>query len=307
MEELLHTSQLADLQIGVYHEIPPHGGVVLKRYMGSDATVVEAARTSYQKGTKVLRSDEGLIHYMAGRRRDKCTACHGTGEWAGPPMLDEPGRMFECNTCRGKKYVNEHYTHPHTSPFEQVVMQFWIKLPIFLERQMVRHRTARLNEMSGRYSEMPDEYWYPHDAEEIPRTGTNGFYLLRGQDTKNKQGSKGLVEVPMEVYTRWLNGTKEAHAAYLEMLKCGVAKELARAHLPLSLYTQKVWQMDLNNLSRYLMLRLDSHTQIEHQVYARILAFLAWAVAPIATEALARSQGWHSELTEALRINGVML
>lgn len=164
----------------------------------------------------------------------------------------------------------------HTSPFEQVVLTFHTKMPIFVARQWVRHRTARLNEISGRYSIMRDEFYIP-DADQ-----------MRGQSTDNKQARSeealppGTVEAMLEEMAA---DQRQLYAHYEGMIEKGLAREIARANLPLSLYTEWYWQMDLHNLLRFIMLRLDPHAQYEIRVYAEAMAKCARAVAPLAYEA----------------------
>ena len=166
--------------------------------------------------------------------------------------------------------------HKHTSPLEQVVLTFHLKMPIFVARQWLRHRTARLNEISGRYSVMRDEFYLP-DASQVRR-----------QSVVNKQG-RSDDEVPGELQERTLEllqtGQADAYAGYQELLDEDVARELARINLPLSLYTEMYWQIDLHNLFHFLRLRLDAHAQFEIRAYAEVMAQLARAVAPLAYEA----------------------
>jgi len=165
--------------------------------------------------------------------------------------------------------------HRHTSPFEQVVLTFHAKMPIFVARQWVRHRTARLNEISGRYSVMKDETFLPQ-PEDI------GF-----QDNVNRQGRTG--EFPAEEAEKVIEEMKEActqaYQTYTDLIDKGMAREIARTVLPLSLYTEWYWQIDLHNLFHFLSLRLDPHAQKEIRVYAEVMARIAKAVAPIAFEA----------------------
>jgi thymidylate synthase (FAD) len=166
--------------------------------------------------------------------------------------------------------------HAHTSPFEQVVLTFHCKMPVFVARQWIRHRTARLNEISGRYSVMKDEFYLP-SADSI-----------RTQSAINKQG-RSEQPVSPEVAGRTLSeleaGQRRAYTEYQGMLADGVARELARIHLPLSLYTEWYWQIDLHNLFHFLKLRLDEHAQWEIREYAKILSDLTRKVAPLAYEA----------------------
>ena len=166
--------------------------------------------------------------------------------------------------------------HKHTSPLEQVVLTFHLKMPIFVARQWLRHRTARLNEISGRYSVMRDEFYLPEARE------------VRRQSSVNKQG-RSDDEVPKELQERTLEllktGQADAYAGYQDLLDEDVARELARVNLPLSLYTEMYWQIDLHNLFHFLRLRLDAHAQFEIRAYAEVMAQLARAVAPMAYEA----------------------
>ena len=166
--------------------------------------------------------------------------------------------------------------HRHTSPFEQVIITVHAKMPVFVARQWVRHRTARLNEISGRYSEMKDEFYVPDPERVLP------------QDTANKQGSLEGGELPPEVrraaVESILREQEEVYAGYRRMLDDGVSRELARINLPLSLYTEWYWQIDLNNLFHFLELRLESHAQWEIRQYAEALAAITRAVVPLAWE-----------------------
>ena len=164
----------------------------------------------------------------------------------------------------------------HTSPFEQVNFTFHIKMPIFVARQWIRHRTARVNEISGRYSVMADEAYIP-DPEHINLQSEN-----------NKQGrSEEPVDANtvQQVIDLFADDQKRAFDTYHRLLDLGIAREIARIDLPLSLYTQWYWQMDLHNLFHFLKLRLDSHAQYEIRAYAEVMLTMVRAVCPIACEA----------------------
>jgi len=154
------------------------------------------------------------------------------------------------------------YSHAHTSPFEMVEMKFQMRLPIFVMRQWVRHRTANLNEYSGRYSVMP-RMWYTPEPEQI-----------MGQDTVNKQGSSGgLQPIVQETVQRMIwEQANQCFNTYEEMLAMGVSREMARIVLPLNTYTEIMWKMDLNNMLKFLWLRDDSHAQPEIQAFAKVIA-----------------------------------
>ena len=161
----------------------------------------------------------------------------------------------------------------HTSPFEQVSLTFHCKMPIFVARQWVRHRTAKLNEISGRYSVMKDEFYVPGDE------------AIAFQSTDNKQG-RSDEEVPAEVKAKVRDllekGQRQSFVEYEALLEEGVARELARINLPLSLYTEWYWTMDLHNLFHFLALRLDAHAQLEIRKYAEVILDITRAVAPVA-------------------------
>jgi thymidylate synthase (FAD) len=148
-------------------------------------------------------------------------------------------------------------------------------MPIFIARQWIRHRTARLNEISGRYSIMKDEFYLPDPAQ------------VCTQSDSNKQGrSEPLpLDEAMAIIEQMEREQKEEYTNYMGLIDKGVARELARTNLPLSLYTEWYWQIDLHNLFHFIRLRIDPHAQYEIRVYAEALAQCAKAVAPMAYEA----------------------
>lgn len=151
------------------------------------------------------------------------------------------------------RYLREHW---HTSPSESVIFQFRARVPIFVSRHIDRHRTARANYESGRYIEMPEEFYLPN---------------LRMQSQNNKQGSDKTVDVPAEAALIWNKchaDITELFVEYRKLLQLGVAKEVARTILPQSMMTSFMWQMDLNNLTKFLQLRLDQHAQQETREFA---------------------------------------
>lgn len=164
----------------------------------------------------------------------------------------------------------------HTSPFEQVVFTFHCKMPLFVARQWIRHRTARLNEISGRYSVMADDFYIPELSD------------ISFQSSDNKQG-RSEEEVPVELKEKVIELLKadqnRVYDNYKTLLEDNVARELARINLPLSLYTEWYWQIDLHNLFHFLRLRLDSHAQKEIRVYAEAMYEAASKVCPMAFEA----------------------
>ncbi len=167
----------------------------------------------------------------------------------------------------------------HTSPFEQVVLTFHIKLPIFVARQMIRHRTARLNEISGRYSVMKDDFYVPA-LEDV---------ALQSSDNKQGRSEEPLAPEAAEAVRDLLSlGQKEAYDDYMRLVNQGLARELARINLPLSLYTEWYWQMDLHNLFHFLKLRLDAHAQKEIRAYAQVMLEITRKVAPRCCESFER-------------------
>ncbi|MEJ2368975.1 MAG: FAD-dependent thymidylate synthase [Acidobacteriota bacterium] len=175
--------------------------------------------------------------------------------------------------------INYLMRNQHTSPFEQVVLTFHVKTPIFVARQWVRHRTARMNEISGRYSVMKEEFYIPEPDQ------------IRPQSTSNKQG-RADEPLPADqakaIAASLEKHYQQAYEAYQEMLDQGIARELARIVLPLSLYTEWYWQMDLHNLFHFLKLRMDDHAQYEIREYGRVIGDITQKVAPMAWSAFER-------------------
>ena len=165
--------------------------------------------------------------------------------------------------------------HRHTTPFEMVEFKFHCKMPIFVARQWVRHRTANINEYSLRYSEARDEFYYP-DPEHI-----------QFQSVLNKQGRKGEVpdKLKQKVQDYFKEISAKGFAMYSELNEAGVARELARAVLPVNLYTEWYWKNDLHNLLHFIGLRSDNHAQYEIRVFSDAMAESVKAVAPFAWEA----------------------
>ncbi len=187
--------------------------------------------------------------------------------------------------------------HRHTSPLEQVVFTFHVKMPIFVARQWVRHRTARMNEISGRYSIMRDEFYVP-DPQHV-----------HYQSESNRQGRDENKAVPPEDIEKFIAKfeqiNREAYGHYKGMLDDGISRELARIALPLSLYTEFYWQMDLHNLMHFLNLRLEAHAQLEIRLYSQVIAKMVKAVTPYAWEAFEKrvlsSRSFSPEEIEAMR------
>lgn len=164
--------------------------------------------------------------------------------------------------------------HRHTSPFEMVELKFHCRLPIFVARQWIRHRTASVNEVSGRYSVLADQYYRPE------------VDLIRAQSAANRQGGEEPAsEMTARDFLAWLDDIEARHAAYRELLERGLSRELGRIGLPLSIYTEWYWKCDLHNVLHFLGLRLDRHAQREIRDYAVAMFALIQPVVPLACEA----------------------
>ncbi len=193
--------------------------------------------------------------------------------------------------------------HRHSTPFEMCEIKLHVKLPIFVARQWIRHRTANVNEYSARYSRMDREYYVPDPdhlralLEErtlsrrarqhqpdlfVPAAADGSPEALAAQSSSNRQGREGTLEADeaRDALSRldWLS--QRAHGVYRNLLnedeagnridesRSGIARELARTVLPVNWYTQFYWKCDLHNLLHFLSLRSDSHAQHEIRAYA---------------------------------------
>mgnify|MGYP003646734311 CR=1 FL=1 len=161
--------------------------------------------------------------------------------------------------------------HWHTTPFEMAVFKFHIKMPIFIARQHMRHRTASVNEMSARYSVVPSEYFEPDE--------------YRGQSSVNKQSSEGVVALDPELVSQVASSKGAAFEIYNKLIENGCSRELARCHLPQSTYTEFYWQMNLHNLMHYLHLRMEAGAQKEIRDYANAIYELVLPLAPLTMKA----------------------
>jgi thymidylate synthase (FAD) len=161
--------------------------------------------------------------------------------------------------------------HWHTTPFEMVDFKFHIKMPIYIARQHMRHRTASINELSARYSVVPREYYEPE--------------TIRGQSQVNHQGSEGVVEVDKYITDKVSDHLSNVFTTYEEMLEQGCCREQSRGILPQSTYTEFYWKINLHNLMHYLQLRMDSHAQQEIREYANAMYKLIQPLVPLTMEA----------------------
>ena len=191
-------------------------------------------------------------------------------------------------SLQDKGLINYLMRHRHTTPFEMCDIKFHIKLPIFIARQWIRHRTASVNEYSARYSILSNEFYVPERVN------------LSAQSTINKQG-RSDDELPDDVADKVLALIKEdsekCYRHYVEMMNeddqgniidentVGITRELARMNLTLNHYTEWYWKINLHNLLHFLALRADSHAQYEIRVYAQAMLDVVKAWVPYAYEA----------------------
>jgi thymidylate synthase (FAD) len=181
----------------------------------------------------------------------------------------------------GTKQVNEDRglirylaRHRHTTPFEMVEFKFHHVMPIFIARQWIRHRTANVNEYSARYSIVRDRFYHP-DLDNV-----------RKQSKTNRQGGEEPIdESTAKEFLAYLEKVESHYADYQSLMDKGVSRELARIGLPVNVYTEWYWKIDLHNLMHFLSLRMDAHAQQEIRDYATAMFELVRPIVPIAAEA----------------------
>lgn len=224
--------------LGKTWDVLDHGFIRVVDYMGSDESIVQAARVSYGKGTKSISNDTALIRYLL--------------------------------------------RHDHTTPFEMCEIKLHIKLPIFVARQWIRHRTASVNEYSGRYSVMDSDFY-------VPEPGN-----LAAQSSFNRQGRGQPLgrHVAEQIAEGMRADAERSYSNYLALLgqneagdPDGLSREIARLGLGVNFYTQWYWKCDLHNLLHFLRLRSDPHAQYEIRAYADIIREIVHLWAPITYQA----------------------
>jgi thymidylate synthase (FAD) len=247
-----------------------HGHVRLIDVMGDDQAIVQAARVSY-----------GLGH-------SEHKVALGGEDWMQEWTEDHPG--LTCEVCGLDSTEVKSLTHcpegdrklirylsrvRHTSPLEQCEIKLHMKMPIFVARQLVRHRTANLNEVSGRYSVLPAEFYVP----ELGR--------IQKQSRDNKQGSGEPFSdaEASHIQSNIRTMAQDEFKHYSWMNAQDVAKELSRINLPLSTYTEWYWKIDLHNLLHFLALRKDAHAQKEIRDYADVIGDVVADWVPFTWEA----------------------
>ena len=297
-----------------YRRVLDHGFVALVDVMGNDASIVQAARVSYGKGTRTVRSDKALISYLM--------------------------------------------RHSHTTPFEMVEFKFLMRLPLFIARQVIRHRTASVNEYSARYSEVPDRFWVPDlgaiaEQDHVNRQGRadllaelvealpekaepcryhpenravlvaadgSGIGRAAMLDAEKRadfaaawSGGKADSDMlPSGNYVYWAEqlleffperktkleairstyreNNERCYGLYKDLIERGAAREIARCVLPLSMYTEWYWKIDLHNLFHFLRLRMDPHAQLEVRALAEAMASFVRPHVPFAWDAFEESR-----------------
>ncbi len=161
----------------------------------------------------------------------------------------------------------------HTSPFEMCELKLHVKLPIFVARQWIRHRTANVNEYSARYSVLQDEFYVPAAEHLAAQSSANrqgrGEVLADAQASRVQETVRQNAEDAYRRYLELLN--QDAAGQPLDPARAGLARELARMVLPLNAYTEWYWKTDLHNLLHFISLRADAHAQYEIRAYALVL------------------------------------
>jgi thymidylate synthase (FAD) len=227
---------------------------------------------------------------------------------------------------QGTKKVNEDrglirylLRHRHTTPFEMLEFKFHVSMPIFVARQWIRHRTANVNEYSGRYSIMPDHFYRP-SVEEVRkqsrsnRQGGEEVFVKKAAEGRSDGAAEGEADQGYRTaadFVKYLEEAEALYGRYSKLAEEGVSRELARIGLPVSVYTQWYWKCDLHNILRFLSLRMDSHAQAEIRVYAEAMHALLEPIVPVTMEAWRDYELEAVRLTrlevEALRAGGVEL
>mgnify|MGYP000449801753 CR=1 FL=1 len=165
--------------------------------------------------------------------------------------------------------INYLMRHRHSTPFEMCEIKLHVKLPIFVARQWIRHRTANINEYSARYSILDKEFYIPEPEH------------LAAQSSNNRQGRADVLqgEYAQKVLDIFRNDAEQTYQNYEYLLneddqdpsRSGLARELARMNLPVNFYTQWYWKIDLHNFMHFLSLRADPHAQYEIRAYAEVM------------------------------------
>ena len=234
--------------------------------------------TIYREITRVLDDDHSTVRLVDSMPRYEY----------GSPDQTAPGDQRIVDAARNsiagldvrpsaddRRLIRYLVKHKHTTPIEFVRLTFHVRLPLFVARQWIRHRTGSFNEESARYGKLRSDFYIP-SLERL---------MKGGQSTNNKQGSGQPLDWDTAAWirSRLEESCWSAYEDYQSFLEAGLARELARAVLPVNIYTQWYWTTDLHNLIRFLRLRLHPHAQYEVRRYAEEILEL---VRPLAPEAI---------------------
>lgn len=246
------------------------------------------------------RSLRGITYTVLDKGYVKLVDWFGTDE-----RIVEAARVSYNSSSKGeeqdKKLLFYLWKNQHSSPFEQCSITFNIKLPLFVQAQLKRNRTQRLNEQSYRYTKPTEDFYIPSE--------------WRKQDTKNKQGSittndwndksyyDGIMTKNQDLSADLENHCTESYKLYKEMIENGVAKEMARMVLPQNLYTEIYTNWDLNNLTKFFTLRMDEHAQWEIRQYAKVMYDITKQLFPWVIEAFDRFKFKLIDVQEDIRNN----
>ena len=200
--------------------------------------------------------------------------------------------------------------HRHSTPFEMCEIKLHVKLPMFIARQWIRHRTASINEYSARYSVLDKEFYIPEEKDLAVQSKSNK--QGRGDTLSAKDSEEALfllkrdAEKSYETYEYLLNESQKGEV--LDNNRDGLSRELARINLTLYTYTQWYWKTNLHNLMNFIFLRADSHAQYEIRVYADIIYKIMESWVPITAEAFKSYRSGSVELSaEAMDVIKLML
>ncbi|MBI5596279.1 MAG: FAD-dependent thymidylate synthase [Elusimicrobia bacterium] len=212
------------------------------------------------KEIKVL--DKGFVRLVETMGGDEGVVQAARVSYAGTSKGDE----------KDKKLIAYLLKHQHLTPFEHALFKFHVKCPIFVARQWFRHRFAAYNEISFRYTQTAEDFYFPE--------------AWRAQDFKNKQGSVRSEELDHAALSKEFKAAvAQSFKVYEAMIKAGVAREMARMVLPVNLYTEFYWTVNARSLMNFLSLRADGHAQAEIQRFAEALSAHFAACAPWTYEA----------------------
>lgn len=212
-----------------------------------------------EKGYTIPVLDHGYVRYIDHMGSDSRILEAARISYKSPSKGEE----------QDKKLLRYLYKNKHTSPFEQVKIALNIKLPLFVMRQYCRHRMQNLNEVSARYTQLPNEFYIPDK--------------WRFQDTKNKQGSieaNFSDDMQMAWSSDFKRHCRESYKFYESMIENGIAREMARMVLPVNIYTEIYTTWDLKNLIHFIALRDDSHAQLEIQEYGKAIKEICKTIFP---------------------------